>query len=90
MASWPAIGSLLYLSILGTIVAYTLYLRLLKVWGTARAGLYAFISPIIALAAGAWLFGEVIGPAGIGGAILLLLAAGVALSHSAKHSPKRT
>jgi len=87
MASWPAIGSLLYLSILGTIVAYTLYLRPLKAWGTARAGLYAFISPIIALAAGAGFFGEFIGPAEIGGAILLLLAAGIALSHSAKHGP---
>jgi drug/metabolite transporter (DMT)-like permease len=88
VAIWPVIGSLFYLSILGTIVAYTLYLRLLKAWGTARAGLYAFISPIIALATGAWLFGETIGPAEIGGTILLLLAAGIALSQSAKHSPK--
>jgi drug/metabolite transporter (DMT)-like permease len=88
MASWPVIGSLLYLSVLGTIVAYTLYLRLLKAWGTARAGLYAFISPIIALAAGTWLFGEAIGLAEIGGTILLLSAAGIALSHETKHNPK--
>lgn len=86
VASWPAIGSLLYLSILGTIVAYTLYLRLLKVWGTARAGLYAFISPIVALAAGAWLFGETIGLAEIGGTMLLLIAAGIALSHKARRN----
>ena len=89
MASWPVIGSLLYLTIFGTIVAYTLYLRLLKAWGTGRAGLYAFISPIIALAAGARLFGETIGLAEIGGTILLVLAAGIALSHKANHSPKR-
>jgi len=87
LISRPAIGSLLYLSILGTIVAYTLYLRLLKAWGTARAGLYAFIAPIIALAAGAWLFGETIGVAEIGGTMLLLLAAGIALSHNARHTP---
>jgi drug/metabolite transporter (DMT)-like permease len=75
---------LLYLSILGTIVAYTIYLRLLKSWGTAKAGSYAFVSPIIALASGAWLFGETIGLAEISGTMLLLLAAGVALSQMAR------
>lgn len=74
-----AAASLLFLAILGTIVAYTIYLRLLEQWGTARAGLYAFISPIIALAVGAWLFDETVGPAEIGGAVLLLVAAGLAL-----------
>jgi O-acetylserine/cysteine efflux transporter len=43
-----------------------------------------FISPIIALAAGAWLFGETISLAEIGGIMLLLSAAGVALSHGAR------
>lgn len=75
----PAAASLLFLSILGTIVAYTIYLRLLEQWGTARAGTYAFISPIVALAVGAWLFAEKVGPAEIGGAVLLLIAAGLAL-----------
>ncbi|MBZ9865814.1 EamA family transporter [Mesorhizobium sp. CA15] len=75
----PAAASLLFLSLLGTIVAYTIYLRLLEQWGTARAGLYAFISPIVALAVGVWLFGEKVGAAEIGGAALLLVAAGLAL-----------
>ena len=74
-----AIGSLAFLSVLGTIVAFSLYLVLLREWGTARAGLYAFISPIVALAVGAWLFGETIGRAEIIGAVLLLAAAAVAL-----------
>ncbi|TPI18361.1 EamA family transporter [Mesorhizobium sp. B4-1-1] len=90
LASWTVAGSLLYLSVLGTIVAYTLYLRLLEAWGTARAGLYAFISPIIALAAGAWLFGETIGVAEIGGTVLLLTAAGIALSHNDPSGDRRT
>ncbi|MBZ9771353.1 DMT family transporter [Mesorhizobium sp. CO1-1-8] len=74
-----AIGSLLFLSLFGTIVAYTLYLVLMRDWGTVRAGLYAFVSPIVALAAGAWLFGEAVGWAEIAGAILLLAAAAIAL-----------
>ena len=70
-----AIGSLTALSLFGTIVAYTIYLKLLGDWGTMRAGLYAFVSPIVALAAGAWLFGESIGGIEIGGMLLLLGAA---------------
>jgi len=74
-----AIGSLLFLSLLGTVVAYTLYLVLLRCWGTLRAGLYAFVSAIVALAAGAWLFDEQVGPPEIFGVFLLLTAAATAL-----------
>jgi drug/metabolite transporter (DMT)-like permease len=74
-----AIGSLAFLSLLGTIVAYTIYLMLLSEWGTVRAGLYAFVSPIVALTAGAWLFNETIGGVEIGGAVLLLGAAALAM-----------
>jgi drug/metabolite transporter (DMT)-like permease len=74
-----AIGSLLFLLLLGTIVAYTIYLVLLREWGTMRAGLYAFVSPIIALGTGAWLFGEAIGWLEIAGAALMLVAAAMAL-----------
>lgn len=63
-----------------TIVAFNLYLVLLREWGTARSGLCAFVSPVVALAAGAWLFGETIGPGEMAAAGLLLAAAGLALS----------
>lgn len=79
------LGSLVFLSLLGTIVAFTIYLVLLREWGTARSGLYAFVSPIVALATGAWLFGETIGPGEVAAAVLLLGAAGVALS--GRHDP---
>jgi len=79
-----AIGSLVFLSLLGTIVAYTIYLALLRDWGTARAGLYAFISPIVALVAGAWLFGEQIGAVEIVGTVLLLAAASLAMYRTKK------
>lgn len=81
-----ALSSLLFLSVLGTIVAYTIYLTLLREWGTVRAGLYAFISPIVALAAGAAFFGERIGRAEIAGTALLLVAAAVALFRPRKRN----
>ena len=42
-------------------------------------GLYAFVSPIVALAAGAWLFGKQVGPPEVCGVVLLLTAAVTAL-----------
>jgi hypothetical protein len=47
--------------LLGTIVGHSIYLRLLRVWGAFRAGLYAFVSPVVALVAGALVFGESVG-----------------------------
>ena len=75
LATPVVLGSILFLSVFGTIVAYTLYLVLLRDWGSVRAGLYAFVSPIVALAVGAWLFGETVGTPEVIGAILLLTAA---------------
>lgn len=79
LTSPAALGSLAFLVLAGTVVAYTIYLRLLGDWGTVRAGLYAFVSPIVALILGAILFNEKIGAIEIFGALVLLLAAGVAL-----------
>jgi drug/metabolite transporter (DMT)-like permease len=73
------LAGLLFLVIFGTIVAYAIYLRLVRDWGAPRAGLYAFVSPVVALALG-WLFlAEDVGWREISGAVILLVAAGVAL-----------
>ncbi|MCP3368346.1 DMT family transporter [Bradyrhizobium cajani] len=74
-----AIGSLLFLALLGTMVAFTIYLVLLREWGTMRAGFYAFVSPIVALGAGVWFFGEAVGWVEAAGAALMLVAAAVTL-----------
>jgi drug/metabolite transporter (DMT)-like permease len=84
-----ALGSILFLSLFGTIVAYTLYLVLLRDWGSVRAGLYAFVSPIVALATGCWLFGETIGTLEVIGAILLLIAAAVALLRTGEQDARQ-
>lgn len=80
-----AVCSLVFLVLAGTVAAYTIYLRLLRDWGTVRAGLYAFVSPIIALILGAILFNETIGGIELLGGFLLLVAAGVALHGRSQH-----
>lgn len=79
LARPAAFGSLAYLVLAGSILAYTIYLRLIRDWGMSRAGLYAFVSPVVALIIGSIAFGESIGAAEIVGTILLLGAAGLSL-----------
>jgi drug/metabolite transporter (DMT)-like permease len=68
--------SLLFLIVGGSIVAFTLFLYLLRVWGPTRAGLFAFVSPVVALVAGALALGERIEPLqAIGAAVLIGAAA---------------
>jgi len=77
----PAIlASLLAVALLGTLVGYTIYLRLLAVWGAFRAGLYAFVSPVVALVAGWLVFDEAIGWREIGGAAAMLAGAALAMN----------
>jgi drug/metabolite transporter (DMT)-like permease len=71
-------ASLFFLVILGTIAAYTIFLRLVRDWGAPRAGLYAFVSPIVALALGWLLFAEPLGWREATGAAILLVAAALA------------
>ena len=78
------IASLLAVSLLGTIVGHSIYLRLLRVWGAFRAGLYAFVSPVVALVAGALVFGESIGWREVVGAAAMLAGAAVAMRRPAQ------
>jgi len=43
------IGSLIYLSAIGTVAAFTLYLWLIATWGVARSAYMAVLTPIVAL-----------------------------------------
>ena len=73
------LASLGFMVVFGTFVAYTIYLRLMRNWGSARAGLYAFVSPVVALVLGHLVFGEALGPRQILGAALMLGAAALAV-----------
>jgi drug/metabolite transporter (DMT)-like permease len=74
------LAGLVYLVVAGTLAAYTIYLRLVRDWGASRAGLYAFLSPIVALAIGWTLFAEAIGWRETLGAAIMLVGAGLALA----------
>jgi drug/metabolite transporter (DMT)-like permease len=48
-ATWPYVLSLVYLAILGSIIAFAGYLTLLERIGAARAGYIGVMTPIVAL-----------------------------------------
>jgi drug/metabolite transporter (DMT)-like permease len=83
LAPAPFAG-LIFLVIFGTVAAYTIYLRLVREWGAPRAGLYAFVSPIVALALGSLVFAEPVGWREVVGAMAMLLAAALAMSQPAR------
>lgn len=53
-----AMGAMLYLIIFGSILGYTSYLYLLRVWPAAKAGTYAYINPVVAVILGFTILGE--------------------------------
>jgi drug/metabolite transporter (DMT)-like permease len=73
-ASW------LFLVVFGSLGAFTIYLRLVRDWGTAKAGMYAFVSPVIAVLVGILLSGEAARASDLLGMSLMLTATGFALA----------
>ncbi|MBN8872338.1 MAG: EamA family transporter [Rhodospirillales bacterium] len=72
---WAAWGGWSFLVVFGSLIAFTAYLRLIAAWGAARAGSYAYVSPVIAVIIGVLVLGEPIGwRAGLGMALLLAAA----------------
>lgn len=85
---WAAWGGWLFLVVFGSLVAFTAYLRLIAAWGPARAGTYAYLSPILAVLVGVVWLGERIGLRDCAGMALLLAAAFCSLRAGELPSPK--
>ena len=79
LATWPTLPALLFLVAAGSLAGFTIYMRLLRDWGAFRAGLYAFVSPVIAVGIGVVALSERFGWAEGFGAMLMFGAAGIAL-----------
>ena len=79
LASWPVAPALAFLVVAGSLAGFTIYIRLLRDWGAFRAGLYAFVSPVIAVAVGVAALGESFGWAEGAGGVLMFAAAAIAL-----------
>ena len=76
---WPTLPALAFLIVAGSLAGFTIYMKLLRDWGAFRAGLYAFISPVIAVGVGVVLLSERFGWAEGVGAVLMFGAAAIAL-----------
>jgi drug/metabolite transporter (DMT)-like permease len=85
LAAWPANGCLAYMIIGGTLLGYLIFLRLLREWGPFRAGLYAFVSPVVAAAAGVVFMQESFGWLEALGGLVMFASAGLAIT--ARRSP---
>lgn len=79
LVGWPVLPALATLVIGGSLIGFTIYMRLLRDWGAFHAGLYAFVSPVIAVTAGMVVLGEPFGWAEAAGALLMFGAAAIAL-----------
>lgn len=84
--SWPAavdsraLGSILYLGVVGSVLGFALYYYVLRHVETTRVALITLMTPVIALLAGQWLNGEVIDDqVWLGAALIMLGLAGFEL-----------
>lgn len=82
----PVLASWLFLVLGGSVTAFTIFLGLLRDWGPSRAGLYAFVSPVVALGLGVAVFGESVGAIELIGSAVMLAAAAFAI-HRPTPSP---
>jgi drug/metabolite transporter (DMT)-like permease len=76
---WSAFLAWVYLLVPGSLISTTMYFLLVRDWGASRPGTYAFISPVIAVILGCWLFGEKLDWGDAMGMTLMLAGAGLAL-----------
>jgi drug/metabolite transporter (DMT)-like permease len=88
MTPLPLAG-LLFMVFFGTFVAYTIYLRLVRDWGAPRAGLYSFVSPVVALILGTVLLAEPLTWREVAGGALMLVAAAIAVVPRREHRSQR-
>jgi drug/metabolite transporter (DMT)-like permease len=89
LATWPTLPALLFLVAAGSLAGFTIYMRLLRDWGAFRAGLYAFVSPVIAVGVGVVALSERFGWAEGVGAVLMFGAAAIALRKPPRPAPTR-
>ncbi|MGO4791033.1 DMT family transporter [Paenibacillus sp. 2KB_20] len=68
----PAIGSVLYLTMVGSMLGHSLYAWLLKATNAFFPSTWLFVSPIIALGLGAFLYDEAISSYSIIGSMLII------------------
>jgi drug/metabolite transporter (DMT)-like permease len=74
-----AMANMAFLVVFGSVVGFSIYLWLMRDWGPFKAGLYAFVSPIVAVAVGVAFAGEPFGWSDALGMALMLGATALVL-----------
>jgi len=77
---WAAWSGWLFLVLFGSLIGYTIFMRLLRDIGPTRSGAYAFVSPVIAVVLGIIAFGETVGLSDLAGMAVMLVAARLAMA----------
>jgi drug/metabolite transporter (DMT)-like permease len=73
LPGWPALGSLLGLSMLGTALAFVIYYRLLEITGATYVAMVTYLSPVIGVILGVVILNERLGWNTYAGFTLILL-----------------
>jgi drug/metabolite transporter (DMT)-like permease len=76
---WRAVSSgawfaLAYLTVAGSIIAFTAYVWLIHHESPTKVGTYAYVNPVVAVLLGYFLAGEPLGPRTIAGTLLILIS----------------
>jgi drug/metabolite transporter (DMT)-like permease len=76
---WQAVSSrawlaLAYLTVVGSIIAFTAYVWLIHHESPTKVGTYAYVNPVIAVAIGYFLGGEALGARTVLGTVLVLVS----------------
>jgi drug/metabolite transporter (DMT)-like permease len=83
-----SIGSILYLALMGTIVAFLSYYWLLARMSALSASLIAFITPLVALFIGVVFFDETVSASIVIGTTLILSGVGLSIERKRKAEPR--
>jgi drug/metabolite transporter (DMT)-like permease len=72
--AWRPALALIYLIFIGSLLAFTCFVWLLGQVSAGKVASHAFVNPVVAVALGAWLLGEPITRATLGGMALILVS----------------
>jgi drug/metabolite transporter (DMT)-like permease len=71
---WRPAAALIYLIFIGSLLAFTCFVWLLKQVSASKVASHAFVNPVVAVALGAWMLGESVTRTTLAGMALILLS----------------
>jgi drug/metabolite transporter (DMT)-like permease len=89
VVSAKAAAAILYLTIAGSVIAFTAYLWLLAHMPATTVSSYAYVNPVVALALGYWLGHETLDLRVFAGAVLVLVGVALILRTKRETEPQR-